>query len=70
MSRIIPLPDGDVLERRRDFAKITLDVCDRTAARMNLPTTYIGNVAYVARNKSLRIIADRVRQKQQQRRGR
>jgi hypothetical protein len=57
----LPIDVGDdVLEPRADFAK-KLQVSDRTAARMNLPTTYIGNVAYIARNASLKIVAARVR---------
>jgi len=38
-------------------------MCDKTAARMNLPTTYIGGVAYVARGESLKIVAARVRRR-------
>ena len=55
--RSIPLPDGEVLEPRESFAIETLGVVERTVIRMKLPTTYIGNVAYVHRNKSLRMIA-------------
>jgi hypothetical protein len=64
---------GDVLEPRSEFAHNTLGVSDKTAQRMNLPTTYVGGVAYVPRNASLKIIADGVRQRNQQpqrRRGR
>ena len=50
----------DVLEPRADFAEM-LQVSDRTCARMNLPTTYIGNVAFVARNASLKLVASRIR---------
>ena len=68
----IQLPDGEVLEPRANFAG-EMGVCDKTASRMNLPTTYLGGVAYVARNASLKIVAERVRrrnQPQQRRRGR
>jgi hypothetical protein len=54
----IELPD-DVLEQRRVFAEETLGVVDRTAARMGLPTTYVGGIAYIFRNRSLKIIAAR-----------
>jgi hypothetical protein len=61
---------GDVLEPRSKFAHNTLGVCDKTAKRMNFPTTYVGGVAYVPRNASLKIVADGVRQrKNPQRRG-
>jgi hypothetical protein len=62
----IELPNGDTLEPRREFARDTLGVCDKTAQRMNLPTTYIANVAYVARNASLKIIAERIQRRGQQ----
>ena len=64
---VITLRNGEVLEPRRDFAQ-ALGVSDKTAQRMNLPTTYIANVAYVARDASLMLIADRLRRKQQPRR--
>ena len=62
----IELPNGDVLEPRREFARDRLGVSDKTAQRMNLPTTYVGNVAYVARNASLKIVADGVQRRNQQ----
>ena len=74
MSEIVPntarrpaieLPDGDVLDPRREFARTRLGVSDKTAQRMNLPTMYIGGVAYVARNASLKLIADRLRTRNQ-----
>lgn len=55
----------DVLMPRREFAEDTLGVTDKTAARMNLPTTYIGNVAHVLRNASLQVVAARVRRPNQ-----
>jgi hypothetical protein len=70
--RPIQLSD-DVLMPRRDFARDVLGVSDRTVARMNLPTTYVGNVAHVLRDASLRVLAERVRRRnepQQRRRGR
>jgi hypothetical protein len=57
----IPIP-GDVLQPRAHFAE-DIHVSEKTVTRMNLPTTYVGNVAYVARNASLKIIADTVRRR-------
>jgi hypothetical protein len=62
--RRIALPNGDHLEPRAELAG-ELGISDRTAARMNLPTTYIGNVAYVAHGASMAIIAARVRRPNQ-----
>jgi hypothetical protein len=53
----IDLPSGDYLEPRATFATETLGICDRTAARMKLPTHYIGAVAYVPHNESLELVA-------------
>jgi hypothetical protein len=58
--RAIPLPGGDTLVPRTVFAE-EIGVSDRSCARLNLPTRYIGNVAYVRRNESLRIIDEGVR---------
>jgi hypothetical protein len=52
---------GDVLMPRELFARTILGVHDRSAKRMNLPTTFVGGVAYVAKGASLKIIADKVR---------
>jgi hypothetical protein len=57
----IPLPDGEILTPRAQFAAQVLDVSDKTAARMNLPTVYIGGVAYVKRDASLKTVAGRVK---------
>ncbi len=56
---------GDVLMPRDEFALEVLGVCTKTAARMNLPTTYIGGLAFVARDASLKIVAEKVRQRNQ-----
>ena len=53
VPRRISMPDGEVMETRRQFAEEELSVCDRTATRINLPTIYIGGHAYIARNASL-----------------
>ena len=58
--RRIELPDGDTLIPRAELAG-ELGISDRTAARLKLPTTYIGNVAYVAHGASMAIIAAGVR---------
>jgi hypothetical protein len=59
----------DILMPRRDFAD-ELGVTDRTCRRLNLPTTYVGNVAHVLRNASLDIIAQTVRRRNQPQRRR
>jgi hypothetical protein len=60
--RRIHLPDdGDYLEPRAEFAINTLGVSDRTCARMKLPTQYIGSVAYIKHNASLRLLDQRSR---------
>ena len=60
--RHIELSD-DILMPRDEFAREILGVSDKTAQRMNLPTTYIGNLAHVLKNASLRIVAERVRRR-------
>ena len=64
----IKLPDGEVLVPRAIFARDNLGVCDKTCLRWDLPTTYVGGVAYVARNASLKIVAERVRDHRQSKR--
>jgi hypothetical protein len=65
-----PLPEiiipGDVLMQRALFARDVLGVHERTVARMDLPSTYISGITYVARDASLKIIADKVRRRNQQ----
>jgi hypothetical protein len=67
-GRRIPLPNGDVLIPRHEFAADDFGVTDRTVRRMNLPTTYIGNVAHVPKNESLTLIAARISRPNQRRR--
>jgi len=55
----IQLPNGDELVPRQQFAD-EVGFTDRTARKLNLPTTYIANTAYVLRNASLAILAARV----------
>jgi hypothetical protein len=59
----IHLPSGEVLMPRAHFARDVIGVCERTAVRMNLPTAYVGGVAYVARDASLKIVAERVKRR-------
>ena len=54
---------GDVLVPRADFARDVVGVCERTIVRLNVPTTYIGGVAYVAKNAGLKIVASTVRRR-------
>jgi len=68
----ISLADGEFLEPRRNWAE-AVGISDKTAGRMNLPTTYIGGVAYVLHNASREILAERVQRRnvpQQRRRAR
>ena len=60
----IQLPDGEVLIPRPSFAT-EIGVSVKTATRMNLPTVYIGNVAFVAKNASLKILAGRLKRRNQ-----
>ena len=63
----IQLANGDFLEPRFEWAG-GVGISDKTAGRMNLPTTYISNVAYVLHNASTQILADRVRRRNEPRR--
>lgn len=60
----IKLPDGDVLQPRINFAA-SMGVAEKTITRWNMPTTYIGGVAYVKRNASLQIIGDKAERRNQ-----
>jgi hypothetical protein len=63
-SRYRPKPrlhitiEGEEWEPRSDFAT-RIGVVDRTVARMNLRTTFIGGLAYVPVMESLRDVAAR-----------
>ena len=61
----ISLPDGDTAIPRLDFAHSVIGSCERSVTRMNLPTIYIGGVAYVMRNASLQIIAAKATRRNQ-----
>jgi hypothetical protein len=54
----------DVLLPRCDFAA-EIGITDRTAQRLNLPTTYVGGMAHVPRAASLEIIAAGIRRRNQ-----
>jgi hypothetical protein len=58
----ITLPNGDVLTPRNKFAE-SIGLADDTVRKLNLPTTYIGNVAYVPRDASLKEIAARAKRR-------
>jgi hypothetical protein len=66
----IPLPNGDTLTPRKKFAEDVLGVSDRTASRMNFPTTHIRNVPHVMHNASLMIVAGMAQRKNQPRKPR
>jgi hypothetical protein len=59
----IKIPGGDTLVPREAFAHDVIGVCERTAARMNLPTTYVGGIAFVAHDASLKIVANLVKRR-------
>jgi hypothetical protein len=58
----IRLPDGRVLTPRARAAK-QVGVAERTMARRNPPTTYIGGVAYVDRDSTLADLANGLRRR-------
>jgi hypothetical protein len=60
----IDLPNSDFLEPRAAFADF-IGVTDKTVQRMDVPTTYIGLVAYVPHNESLNILASRAKRRNQ-----
>ena len=59
--RHVPL-EGDILVPRREFAH-DLSVSERTTARWRLPTTYLGNTAYIARNAGMKIVTETLRRR-------
>ena len=61
----IPLPNGDTAIPRLDFAHNVIGSCERSVTRMNLPTIYIGGVAYVMRQASLQIISGKATRRNQ-----
>jgi hypothetical protein len=63
----INLPDGEVLQPRVKFCR-ELGIVEKTAMRWDLPGMIVGGVAYLAREASLKIIAGRVRRRNQPRR--
>jgi hypothetical protein len=58
----IALPDGDTLVPREVFAN-SVGISDRTARRMDFPTVFVAGFAFVKRNASLQVIADKVKRK-------
>jgi hypothetical protein len=68
----IPFPhSNDEGQARADLAA-EIGIADRTAARKNWPTFYVGGVAYVMRNATLKLIAAEAKRRHepQPRRGR
>jgi hypothetical protein len=64
----IDLPNGKKwLERRSSWAHEKFGVDDKTARRWDLPTLYVGNVAYIEEPTSSEIVAARVKRKNQPR---
>jgi hypothetical protein len=53
----IALPDGEVLVPRRKFAE-DLGISERTLSRLDLPTTFVGGIAYCKQKAGLKIIGD------------
>jgi hypothetical protein len=54
--------EGDILVPRREFAR-DLSISERTTARMRLPTTYLGNTAFIARNAGMKIVTETLRRR-------
>ena len=52
----ITLPNGKVLDPRIKFAD-SVGLSEKSVVRLNVPTTYIGAVAYVDRDEGLRQLA-------------
>jgi hypothetical protein len=61
----IKLPDGDSLVPRKKFVTEEVHTSERSARRWDFPTTYISGIAYIKRNESLQILADRVKRRNQ-----
>ena len=55
--------DGQTWKPRDSFAVDDLGVSPKTAQRMNFRTTYVGGVAYVPVEESLREVAARARRR-------
>jgi hypothetical protein len=58
--RRIKLPNGDTLWPRVEFCR-KIDITDRTARNLKLPSVLIGGIAYVPHDASLNVIASRIR---------
>jgi hypothetical protein len=56
----IHLPSGDFLQARSELAA-ELGVNPRSLVRLNLPTTFVGGVAYHPHDECLDVIAARIR---------
>jgi hypothetical protein len=60
----IILPNGKILRPRVRIAE-EAGLCEKTVARMNLPTTYVGGVAYGIPDDMLKTIGDSLKSKNQ-----
>jgi hypothetical protein len=60
--RSITLPNGTVLDPRVQFAD-ELGLSEKTVRRMNLPTVYVGCVAYIDRHAGLNQIGAGVKRR-------
>ena len=61
----IKLPDGESLVPRKKFVTEEIRTSERSARRYDFPTVYISGVAFVKRNASLQILADKAKQRMQ-----
>lgn len=62
VRRHIKMPDGDTLEPRAELAE-ELGMSEKSLKKLDPPTTYLSNVAYCLRGKTLQIVADRIRRR-------
>jgi hypothetical protein len=53
---------GDTLMPRFVFAE-ELGISDKSAQKLDLPTTYLSNVAFVPKNACLKIVADTLKRR-------
>ena len=60
----IKLPNDTAIPRKT-FATKRIGTCEKTVARMGLPTIYFGGVAYILENAAMKIIADSAKRKNQ-----
>ena len=54
---------GEILRPRARFARENVYTCEKSVARMNLPTSYIGGIAHIAVNAAMKIYAERIKRR-------